>query len=464
MNRKLHVRKGFTLIELIMGVACFAIIGYILVQASNAIWFRKMEADDSSESYESITEGIDILDGPISNIGVGMVSNRARINDDGTITKKPFDEFRVSWLGGSWRDSPAPARMMQHSFSTADGGDVGDGPVTILNFGGSDELWFAFGLPTEIYVKSVSRNRKLEGIGNERVPLSSAYININGIKNPNNSNYGGPRYAKYMYLKGYWNDGSDSVVLGISDIGLLRNRYHLEPGATGADSGGPDEEYMKSVVEKFSFVENRMSVLQEPHPILSSVKLASLNSWLLLGNFRVPIAVEKIYGDRITCKPAPGAYFYKQIMSGASPSWNYTMATGSLLGGYLGVGDKIFMPRMGRVYLQKNTTSDTIGGTLWFEVCARTKSGTPPICDTSEPGYEQWKLADGIAGILWDFDPESSRLTAKIAAVGKESGMTSAIATGVPVDWDKTRSGVFTHEELQHRIFVRTRSWNLMNF
>lgn len=455
MRRK--ERNGFTMVELLIGMACFTIVSGILLMAANAIWNRKFAADDTMQSYENTRHVFEGVDSVVADIGIGMVSSRYRIKDDGTYQNKPTDEFRISWLGGSWAKSPPPAKMMADRFDEAGPGDIGAGPVTVVrDANGSDELWFAYGLPTGVKVTGVSRNRKIEGIGNERVPLSSAYMDHSAIKDAGHSSYGGERYAKYMYLRGYWNDGSDSVVLTVDNIGVLQGRYGLK--GVGGGGGGPDDYYKPDVVNTFAFVENRMSVLQEVHPVLYG-NLESLNSWLLLSNVRFPLAIDSVHGNRIVAKPAPGAYFYKQIMSGSAPAWNYTTATGELIGGPIGVGSNVYMPRMGHIKLVKTVHADRQATSeLLFESCPRVSSGS---CDPSEPGYHKRVIGTGLAAILWSYDPGTKRLSATVAGIGKEGG---AAVAGVPTTWPKERTDAFTADEKDRRLFVRNKSWTLATY
>ena len=67
----------------------------------------KWSQEDTVMAYDEMDHAFRIASPYIKAIGLGMPSNMQK-NSGSTIKYKPFDEFCLSWLGGSTNDSPPP--------------------------------------------------------------------------------------------------------------------------------------------------------------------------------------------------------------------------------------------------------------------------------------------------------------------------------------------------------------------
>lgn len=486
-------RRAFTFPELLMTTLIVSVMGYALVLFVESMFGMRSEREDTVASYDALEDAFGELNPLMANIGIGMPTNVQSIKGDGLAVYKPYDEFAISWLGPLLRNS-APFVCLgtpQKRFGTMDlttSKYVGYGPVKLTRpvnlwdsysalvgslpvrpdhtsptAGAGDggtapnntDLWFAYGVPTGVTVRGVSRNRKINRIPDDRVPLSTAYMSSEALRDPTKANWGTERDARYANLRGYWNDGSDSTVLLIGREGIetLQKGYGMVASGVNPDSGAPNAKYKPEVTETFSFMLNKLSVLQEVHPILKSTKFTDLRMWLLLPSYRVPLAVESVWDDKLTVKPAPGAAYYRQVVEGRTPQVTFDTSPGLLMGGPLTGMEELYVPRLGHVFLDRRTQ----------ELVLETYADFPMGAGAPKP-EERKVLAKDIVALRFFYDPNTMMLTMTVAAKGREE---PASAAGVPpLVWPERRGGeeaAFSEDDLHHRIFVRSMTWRLDN-
>ena len=486
-------RRGFTFPELLVTMIIISVIGYALVLFVESMFGMRGDREDTVASYDALEDAFGVLNPLIANIGIGMPTNVQSVGGDGTAVYKPHDEFALSWLGPLLRNS-APFVCLgtpQKKFGTIDPATskyVGYGPLKLTrpvnlwdSYGalvgslpvradhasptaGPDDggtvpnntdLWFAYGVPTGVTVRGVSRNRKINRIPDDRVPLSTAYISAEALRDPKKSNWGTERDARFANLRGYWNDGSDSTVLlvGREGVETLKKGYGMVTAGINPDSGEPNAKYKPEVTERFSFMLNKLSVLQEVHPILQSTKFTDLRMWLLLPSYRVPLAVENIWNDKLTVKPAPGAAYCFQVVEGRTPQSAFDRAPGLLMGGPLTGMEELYVPRLGHVFLDRRV------GELILEVYADFPAGA------GAPRPEERRvLAQNIAALRFFYDPNAMMLTMTVAAKGRKEPQGASDVQ--PLVWPERKAGeeaAFSEDDLRHRIFVRSMTWRLDN-
>ena len=498
---------GFTLVEMLFSVGILSVVTWSLMVYMQGTLNIKQSHEDTIMAYDGIDAAFSAVDPLLKTVGLGTPTN-IRKNKGTFIAYKPYDEFCISWLAKTIATSPPPVRLgfsdkafgINRNVTTASdvAGYVGFGPLRItgpwdlwdsskttrsaseVNGLDNDELgsdpqdsdlWFLFAIPSGVAIKKIEvpeldwfTSDSFPKDGYARVPLSSLYY-PGDMEASIETNLLKQRKWLYAFMNGYWNDGFDSIKLTLENTNAITTLTASD--GTNAkvfdaslpsllDNGHSLAQKVNSIV---SFGPWRLFALQSVHNVLQHGSLSDLRSWILIPSFRVPLAVASIstQDSALIVKPAPGAAYAKQIATGTHSTIQYNdneVDNGLLMGGQLSVGEQIWYPRMGHIWLDRQNQQIKLDLYSSFGV-----SGSGSVSP-----YESTVIMDKAIGLRFSYDPYVALLTMTVAAQGTR--LEGDEIGAIPISWPMRRTGErapFSKQEREHRIFVRSKTWQLSN-